>query len=199
MREQRPTLEAVAARAGVGRGTASRVLNGSGRVSRASQEAVLRAVDELGYVPNSAARALVRQRTDTVAFVAAVTEDRGFWEDPFYSPLVRGAAAAMAAEGIQLLLAIAQTRQEHAQLNAFLTSRHVDGVMLSSLHEGDPLPGRLDVSAVPTVLVGAPTGYIPAYGVDLDNEVGAYRAAQYLIERGRRRIAVITGPLGIRV
>lgn len=198
MYEQRPTLEAVAARAGVGRGTASRVINGSRRVSQTSQEAVQRAVEELGYVPNQAARALVRQRTDTVAFVAAVTDDRGFWEDPFYSPLIRGASAVLTAEGIQLLLAIAQSRQEHAQLNAFLAARHVDGVLLSSLHDGDPLPARLDASAIPTVLVGAPTGYTPAYGVDLDNAAGARHAAQHLTERGRRRLAVITGPLGIQ-
>ncbi|NGO74098.1 LacI family transcriptional regulator [Streptomyces sp. YC504] len=198
MKEHRPTLEAVAARARVGRGTASRVINGSGHVSPESRAAVLRAVEELGYVPNSAARALVRQRTDTVAFVAAVTDDRGFWEDPFYSPLVRGASAALAAEGIQLLLAIAQSRQEHAQLTAFLSARHVDGVLLSSLHEGDPLLGRLDASAVPTVLVGAPAGYTPAYGVDVDNAAGGRLAAHHLIERGRRRIAVITGPLSIR-
>ncbi|WP_329115386.1 LacI family DNA-binding transcriptional regulator [Streptomyces sp. NBC_01465] len=198
MKTQRPTLEAVAARAGVGRGTASRVVNGSGRVSQESTAAVLRAVEELGYVPNSAARALVRQRNDTVAFVAAVTDDRGFWEDPFYSPLVRGATAVLAAEGIQLLLAIAQSQQQHAQLNAFLSSRHVDGVLLSSLHEGDPLPALLDASAVPTVLVGAPSGYTPAFGVDVDNETGAHHAAQHLIDRGRHRIAVITGPLGIQ-
>ncbi|MFF4506607.1 LacI family DNA-binding transcriptional regulator [Streptomyces sp. NPDC001401] len=198
MKDQRPTLEAVAARAGVGRGTASRVINGSGRVSQASREAVLHAVEELGYVPNQAARALVRQRTDTVAFVAGVTEDRGFWEDPFYSPLVRGATSALAAEGIQLLLAVAQSRQEHAQLTAFLEARHVDGVLLSSLHDGDPLPSRLDARGVPTVFVGAPTGYTSDYGVDLDNEVGARRAAQHLIGRSRRRMAVITGPLGIQ-
>ncbi|MHA5051306.1 LacI family DNA-binding transcriptional regulator [Streptomyces sp. SD15] len=194
----RPTLEAVAARAGVGRGTASRVINGSGPVSQTTREAVLRAVAELGYVPNQAARALVRQRTDTVAFVMAVSEDRGFWDDPFYSPLVRGATSVLAAEGIQLLLAIAQSRQEHAQLTAFLTARHVDGVLLSSLHQGDPLPERLNASGMPTVMVGMPTGYTPDYGVDLDNEDGGRHAARHLIERGRRRMAVITGPLGIQ-
>ena len=58
--EQRPpTLEEVARRAGVGRGTASRVLNGASQVSQSARSRVLAAVDELGYVPNGAARALV--------------------------------------------------------------------------------------------------------------------------------------------
>lgn len=63
----RPTLEEVAARAGVGRGTVSRVINGSPRVSDATRAAVEAAVAELGYVPNTAARALAANRTDAIA------------------------------------------------------------------------------------------------------------------------------------
>jgi len=182
----------------VGRGTASRVINDTGHVSAESRAAVLQAVEELGYVPNQTARALVRKRTDTVAFVVVVTEEHGFWADPFYSPLVRGAQAALAQEGVQLLLAIAHSQQERERLSDFLTGRHIDGVLLSSLHDDDPLPGRLAAGDIPAVMVGSPTGYSPDYGVDLDNEEGGRRAARHLVERGRRRIAVITGPLGIQ-
>ena len=58
-----PTLEEVAKQAGVGRGTASRVVNGANHVSAATRAKVLQAVDELGYVPNRAARALVRVKS----------------------------------------------------------------------------------------------------------------------------------------
>ncbi len=64
---RRPTLNAVAARAGVGRGTVSRVINGSPKVSARSRAAVEQAIAELGYVPNRAARSLVARRTDSVA------------------------------------------------------------------------------------------------------------------------------------
>jgi DNA-binding LacI/PurR family transcriptional regulator len=57
----RPTLDQVAARAGVGRGTVSRVVNGSPQVSASAKAAVEKAIQELGYVPNRAARALVTQ------------------------------------------------------------------------------------------------------------------------------------------
>ena len=60
----RPTLEAVAALAGVSRGTVSRVINDSPQVSPRAREAVQKAIDELGFVPNRAARTLVTQRTD---------------------------------------------------------------------------------------------------------------------------------------
>ncbi|RRR85245.1 LacI family transcriptional regulator [Streptomyces sp. RP5T] len=195
---RKPTLESVAAHAGVGRGTASRVINGSTKVSPAARQAVLRAIEELGYVPNQAARALVRQRTDTIALVASLTDDRRVWEDPFYSLLVRGAATALATEGVQLLLTVPQSRQEHAQLDAFLTAQHVDGVLLTSWHGGDSLPCRLEAAGVPIVSVGTATDCVPSHVIDFDNEDGGRRAAQHLIERGRRRPAIITGPLDLQ-
>lgn len=88
---RRPTLEMVAMRAGVGRGTVSRVINGSDQVSPATREAVRTAIAELGYVPNHAARTLVTRRTDTVAFVIAESDDRLFAQ-PFFAQIVRGSA-----------------------------------------------------------------------------------------------------------
>ncbi|WP_327417466.1 LacI family DNA-binding transcriptional regulator [Streptomyces sp. NBC_01233] len=197
MRGQRPTLEAVAAHAGVGRGTVSRVINGSSRVSAKAREAVLQAIDELHYVPNNLARALVRRRTDTVALVMAVSEDR-VWDEPYFSVLVRGVKAGLATTGLQLLLVIPQSEQEHKQLTHYLTAQHVDGVLLTSLHGDDPLPRDLEASGVPTVVVGAPTGFEPAYRVDVDNRAAARRAVIHLVSRGRRRIATITGPQDTR-
>jgi DNA-binding LacI/PurR family transcriptional regulator len=67
--EHRPTLELVALRAGVSRATVSRVVNGSLTVQPETRDAVLKAVRELGYVPNAAARSLVTQRTNSMALV----------------------------------------------------------------------------------------------------------------------------------
>ena len=72
-----PTLEEVAARAGVGRGTVSRVVNGSPQVSERTRVRVMRDVDELGYVPNMAARALVTRRTGAIALVISEPEEIG--------------------------------------------------------------------------------------------------------------------------
>jgi DNA-binding LacI/PurR family transcriptional regulator len=189
---QRPTLEAVAALAGVGRGTVSRVVNGSPKVSPQAREAVLNAIDELGYVPNRAARALVTQRTDTVALVVSESEQR-VWDEPFFAGIIRGISNGLADTGLQLLLAIAQSRAEHKRLEHYLTPQHVDGVLLGSLHGDDPLPRHLEENGVPTVLVGQPVGLDPVSRVDADNRGGAREAVNHLLERGRRRIATITG------
>src|SRR5690349_8759941 len=146
-----PTLEDVAAHAGVGRGTASRVLNGSGQVSEQARTAVLTAVEELGYVPNQAARTLVTRRTESVALVVSESEDRLFGE-PFFAAIVRGVGSALSAAGHTLLLTVAQTPSDRGRLERFLGSRHVDGVLLVSLHGDDPLPDWLESRGVPTVV-----------------------------------------------
>lgn len=195
--EARPTLEAVAARAGVGRGTVSRVVNGSPKVSEKARAAVQAAIDELGYVPNRAARMLVTRRTDTVALVVSEKEDRIFSE-PYFAGIIRGISAGLADTGIQLLLALAQS-DDNERLESYLTGQHVDGVLLISVHGDDPLPLHLEASGMPTVLGGAPAGVTPVSYVDADNRGGARQAVEHLLRGGRRRIATITGPQDMRV
>lgn len=189
----RPTLEAVAALAGVGRGTVSRVINGSPNVSTKARDAVLQAIAELGYVPNRAARTLVTRRTDTVALVVSESELRVF-DEPYFAGTIRGIGSALAETGLQLILAMAQSPEEHERLEHYLTGQHVDGVLMLSLHGADPLPGRLEAMGVPTVLGGRPVGLDPFSYVDMDNRAGARQAVKYLLGKGRRCIATIAGP-----
>ncbi|MEO3747249.1 LacI family DNA-binding transcriptional regulator [Plantactinospora sp. B5E13] len=193
----RPTLDAVAARAGVGRGTVSRVVNGSPQVSPEARAAVQRAIAELGYVPNRAARALVTQRTDSVALVVSESEERVFGE-PFFAGIVRGISSALLETPMQLWLAMAQSPAERERVEHHLTNQHVDGVLLLSLHDADPLPTLLEQRGLPTVLGGRPARMLAdpdgAYFVDVDNAGGARLAVEYLLRKGRRRVATIAGP-----
>src|SRR5689334_12430019 len=81
-RTDRPTLEDVAAFAGVSRSTASRALNGDANVSSRAQEAVIAAARELAYSPNQAARSLVTRRTGAVAVVLSEPEELVL-DDPY--------------------------------------------------------------------------------------------------------------------
>ncbi|MET0740984.1 MAG: LacI family DNA-binding transcriptional regulator [Candidatus Nanopelagicales bacterium] len=188
-----PTLEQVAARAGVGRGTASRVVNGSANVSDATRENVLAAVRELGYVPNRAARSLVTKRTDSIALVVAESEER-FFAQPFFASIVRGISVAASAAHRQLLLTMSQSAAEHTRLEEYLTGSHVDGVLLLSLHGDDPLPRYLEERGVPTVVGGRPLSGTPVSWVDVDNFGASSAAVAHLVDRGRHRIATIAGP-----
>ena len=194
----RPTLEQVAARAGVGRGTVSRVVNGSPQVSPQARAAVQRAIDELGYVPNRAARALVTRRTDSVALVVSESEERVFGE-PFFAGIVRGISSALAETQLQLWLAMAQSAAERKLLERHLTDQHVDGVMLLSLHDEDPLPALLAERGLPTVLGGRSARMLAGGDgsilfVDNDNAGGARAAVEHLLRAGRRTVATIAGP-----
>ena len=193
-----PTLEQVAALAGVSRATVSRVVNGSPRVSPAVLAQVERAVAKLGYVPNRAARSLVTRRGDSVALVVSEPHAR-FFSEPFFAGMVRGVSAALAETGVQLLLLIAQDLPDRGRLERYVVGGHVDGVLLASLHGDDPLPAILERAGVPAVLVGRPAGPIPVSYVDADNRGGARMAVDHLAALGRRRIATITGGLDMGV
>jgi DNA-binding LacI/PurR family transcriptional regulator len=188
-----PTIDEVARLAGVGRGTASRVVNGSPQVSPATRAAVQQAVETLGYVPNRAARSLVTRRTDTVALVVSEPGDRVFGE-PYFGAIVRGVGQRLSGSPFQLLLMMAGTDRERAHVADYLTEQHVDGVLLLSLHAPDDLAATLDARGVPTVCGSRVVGSEPRCVVDVDNRAGGRAAAEHLLERGRRRLAVLTGP-----
>jgi DNA-binding LacI/PurR family transcriptional regulator len=189
-----PTLEQVAALAGVSRATVSRVVNGSPKVSPVVRAQVERAVAKLGYVPNRAARSLVTRRADSIALVVSEPHAR-FLSEPFFAGMVRGVSAALADTGVQLLLLIAHDLPDRGRLERYVVGGHVDGVLLASLHGDDPLPGILDRAGVPAVLVGRPAAPSPATYVDADNRGGARKAVDHLVAGGRRTIATISGPL----
>ncbi|MEU2248783.1 LacI family DNA-binding transcriptional regulator [Streptomyces sp. NPDC019224] len=192
----RPTLEEVAARAGVGRGTASRVINGSPRVSAHTREAVEAAVAELGYVPNRAARALAGNRTDAIALVVPESESR-FFAEPYFSDIVRGVGAALADTEMQLLLTLVGSDRERRRLAQYLTAHRVDGVLLVSVHADDPLPDLLEQLGMPAVMNGRRSAAETLSSVDSDNFEGARGAVEHLVSRGRRTIATITGRLDV--
>ncbi|WBB92927.1 LacI family DNA-binding transcriptional regulator [Verrucosispora sp. WMMC514] len=191
---QRPTLEAVARRAGVSRATVSRVVNGSTTVAEPIQEAVRLAVAELGYVPNLAARTLVTQRTDSIALVMPEEATRVFSDDQVFPGIIRGAAQELEAADKQLVLMLAGSPAGHERVARYTTGRHVDGVLFASLHGADPLPARLAALGIPVVCSGRPLDGAEVPYIDVDQVGGVTRAVRHLIDSGRRRIATIAGP-----
>jgi DNA-binding LacI/PurR family transcriptional regulator len=188
-----PTLETVAAAAGVSRATVSRVINGSPKVSSEVRAVVEAAVARLGYVPNRAARSLVTRRTDSVALVVSEPETKVF-TDPLLAAMVRSLGQALGAVDIQLILMMVRADHERARLTGYLLGGHVDGVILMSLHEGDPLPRILRDSGIPVVQMARSLGSVQLPFVDVDNVHGARLAVRHLVAIGRRRIATIAGP-----
>ncbi|MDG4785645.1 LacI family DNA-binding transcriptional regulator [Micromonospora sp. WMMD1102] len=191
----RPTMDDVAAVAGVSRGTVSRVLNGGHNVSGPALEAVRRAIRKTGYVLNQHARSLVTQRSDSVAFILSEPQDRLF-EDPNFNILLRGCTQELAEHDITLLLTIAGTSEDRKRVGRYVTAGHVDGALVISTHAGSPLLDELDARGLPFVAVGRPLGWDREVSyVAADDRGGARQMVSYLRSRGHRTIGTITGPL----
>lgn len=192
---RRPNLEDVATRAGVSRATVSRVVNGLATVAPELRDKVQHAVDELGYVPNQAARSLMTQRTDSIALVASEPDVRVFG-DPFFSGIVRGVSLEANSAELQIVLLMAQSYEDLERVKRYLRAAPVDGVLLISEHQSeDPLPAMLVSAGIPLVIGGRPMqeGIDPLF-VDNDNVAGARVAAERLRSIGRSRVGTLAGP-----
>lgn len=188
------TLESVARLAGVSRATASRVVNGSMAVSPEARHAVERAIEELEYVPSSSSRSITKYASNSVGVVITEPTTKLFG-DPFFSPLLKGIYAALAEKSLLLVMLAPQSNRDLELAQHYLLDKHVDGVILASLHGDVQLPGRLCEEGIPMVVCGRPPRGVKASFVDSDNRQGAMLAVNHLISLGRRKIATISGNL----
>src|ERR1700712_4360894 len=189
-----PTLEMVAARAGVSRSTVSRVVNGSTSVTADVLAAVEAAIEELNYVPNRAARSLASRRTQVIALEIPESTAKVFG-DPFFASIVQGVAVFLANTEYTLNMMIA-VESKPEKTRRYLMGGNVDGALIVSHHSGDHSYAHLERS-LPIVFAGRPLKADDrggSYFVGVDDIAGESGAVAHLIERGRRRIAVIAGP-----
>ncbi len=91
-----------------------------------------------------------------------------------------------------------QAETEIERLERYLAGGHVDAVLFLALHEFDALPSRLRARGIPIVFGGKPRQPFDVSFVDVDNHAGGRAATEHLIEQGRRKIAHIAGPRGVR-
>ncbi|WP_326620776.1 LacI family transcriptional regulator [Streptomyces decoyicus] len=183
-----PTIRGVAERAGVSKSLVSLVLQGSPRVSDAKRQAVLAAIEELGYRPNAAARSLVARRTHTVGVLL------NDMRNPWFVEVLDGLNSLLQAHGLRMLMADGRLDRRAGQdfARTFQELR-VDGiVVVGTLPDTD---GLAEVAErLPTVIAGNHEPRLPR--VDLvanDDERGARLATEHLIGLGHRRIAHIAG------
>jgi LacI family transcriptional regulator len=187
------SVKDVAAAASVSVGTVSNVLNRPGRVAPATVERVLRAIEDLGFVRNDAARQLRAGRSRSIGLVVF---DSG---NPFFADVARGAEARAAEDGMTVLLGNSdETRdRETAYLDLFREQR-VNGVLITPTTDDLSMLDRVRDAGIGVVLVDREA---PGHGfgsVSVDDVEGGHLAAEHLLSIGRRRIAYVGGPTTIR-
>lgn len=183
------TISDVARRAGVSPVTVSRVINGVDNVKSATREKVLRAIEELHYVPSTAARSLRSKRTKALALmVPDIT-------NPFWTTVARGVEDAAQSGGYSVLLC--NTDENPEKLLRYLDviiSQRVDGAVITPYDYEARHLTKLRDRKIPTVVVDR---HIQGWEVDSvvgDSISGARALVRHLIKLGHRRIAVISGP-----
>lgn len=192
-RTTRPTLDDIAARAGVSQSTASRVVTGRVKVGAAARAAVLEAIRELGYVPNLAARMLVTPQPELVAVVVPQTAER-LRSDPYFGEVLLGISNELTERNLQLAFVPADTLSSAGRLQGYLMRHRLDGVILMDVAE-PTLALLLDEARIPAVTLGRLLDDFPLPSVDVDNRAGAASAVRHLLERGRVVVGTITGRL----
>ena len=198
---RRPTLEMVAAEAGVTRSTVSRALNGEPDVSAATIEHVRQVAARMGYVPNRAAKSLASARSMAVALVIPEPGQLAL-ADPHLIAIMAGVSRRIEQSDYLLNLMVSGGTGSAgadaalgSKLQRYLASGVVDGVLVASQHTRDEWLLHLH-DTLPVVFGGRPSAETdpPNYFIDVDNRGAAAAAVRHLVSIGRRRIATITGP-----
>ncbi|WP_280553677.1 substrate-binding domain-containing protein [Halomonas sp. 25-S5] len=184
-------LKDVARQSGVSVTTVSHVVNGTRRVAPDTEDRVQRAIAELGYRPDSIARALKSNRSRTIGMIVTAANN------PFFAEVIRGVEDHCFAQGYSLMLC--NTGDADARQLTYLQAlrdKRVDGLIVMTAHSGPDFLEALARQPLPTVLMDA----APPDGDDIavvndDSRLGACLAIGHLLERGLEDIALLTGPV----
>jgi LacI family transcriptional regulator len=188
---KKTTIYDIASRAGVSYQTVSRVINDRPDVADTTRQRVLDIIKEMDYHPSRVARSLVSRETQTFGLL---TND---FNDFFRTQVMTGADEEARKEGYAYILwSVNNGLKDEMQQFRTLFERQIDGVFVASSNaeHADHIQFFLD-NNIPVVALGYPSPESFA-NIQVDNTSGAYRATEYLIQRGHRVIGAIAEPYG---
>ncbi len=173
--------------------TVSRALDGYPDVSNRTRLRVLETADELGYVPNQAARQLRRHKTDVIGFVLPSAQPK--FSDPFYSEFLTGLGDEAATHGMDLLISIAppDTEDEKNIYKRWARSQKVDGIILNHIRAQDWRIRFLRDEALPFVSLEHNQDNAELPYIEVTNQVSMQEIVTHLAKNGYKNIAYIGG------
>lgn len=186
----RPDIHAVARLAKVSIATVSRTINNVATVDPRLAQRVWKAIEELGYSPNTQARALVSGRSRLLGLIVSEITN------PFFPELIQGFEDVAVENGYEILISSTNYDPQRMELCIQrMLERKVDGVAVMTFGIEAPLLDRLAERNIPLVFVDvSPRG--PLFStIDVDYFHGIREAVQHLAVLGHRNIGFISGPL----
>ena len=190
---KRPTIADIARRAGVTKAAVSFALNGQPGVSAATRERILAIARDIGFQPNSAARALSDGRAGAFGLIID-RPARTLGVEPFFTQLISGIQAELSQDHTPLLFSMAEDQDaEIAMYRSWWGQRRVDGVFLVDLQVSDRRVAVLEELKMPAVVIGTPAGAGSLPAVWQDDAAATRAVVEYLAGAGHQRIARVTG------
>ncbi|MGW4052007.1 LacI family DNA-binding transcriptional regulator [Streptomyces sp. NPDC004779] len=194
---KRPTMADIARRAGVSKVAVSYALNGQPGVSETTRAAIKAIAEELGWRPNSAARALTGGRAQAVGLVVR-RPARTLGVEPFFMEFISGVETVLAEHTYALMLQMARDQEEEIEVcRRWWGERRVDGVLLMDLQTEDERVGAVQDIGLPAVAIGPPEVAGGLSAVWSDDGESVHEIVRYLAALGHRRIARVAGPAGL--
>ncbi|TJW65379.1 MAG: LacI family transcriptional regulator, partial [Mesorhizobium sp.] len=187
------TLREVASAAGVSVATASKALNGQGRMTAETRERIRETAQRLGFRPNSLAQSLLRKRSFTVGLLTNDTYGR------FSLPLMAGVSDALVDAGVSVFLCNVEDDPRLGQLHVeAMLDKRVDGIIATGKRIDRHLP--IDLSNLRIPVIYAFTQPDPGSVAFVSDDAGGARlAVEHFCGLGRRRIAHVSGPASFAV
>ena len=188
------TIYDVAKKAGVSISTASKALNDRKDVGDETKQRIREIAKALNYEPSHFARALAMRKTGNIGVITVRYAPAPVLTNPFYSRIIEGIEERLISENLNLITNV--LRREHAMANEIpkmVKEKAVDGVILLG-HMPEEFVKMLIEKSPPAVMID---NYMKDSGITeiiMDNADGAYRAVEYLIHAGHKRIAYVSGP-----
>lgn len=182
------TIKDVARQANVSIATVSRVLNGQGGYSKATEEKVLIAIKELGYQPNAFARGLINKKSNSLGILFPEVSSQ------FSSKILRGAEeAAHRLDSSVIVCNTASHGQRTMKYLQLLTEKRVDGILFVSEMITEEYYKKLESMKVPVVLISTESYQYSLPFVKVDDKHAAFTATDYLLKMGHSKIGMISG------
>jgi LacI family transcriptional regulator len=193
------TIRDIAKKLSLSVGAVSRALDGYPDISEETRQRVIRATQDMGYVPNQAARQLRRKKADAIGYILPAETPR--FADPFFSEFVAGLADETACHPFDLLISIASPGKEPEQklYQSWVQGRKTDGLVLTHLHLRDWRVQFLIGQGVPFAALEDTLDGFDFPRVEVDRKSGVITLINHLVENGFKRIACLGGSSDLKI
>ncbi len=193
------TIRDIAQKLNLSIGAVSRALGGYSDISEETRQKVVRAAQEMGYVPNQAARQLRRRKADAVGYILPAHTPR--FADPFFTEFLAGLGDETAIHPFDLMISIAPPGEDAEKqiYRNWVQGHKVDGLILTHMHLYDWRAQFLSANKMPFSALENSVDGLNFPRIEVDREQGMIELITHLVAQGFRRIAYLGGPIKLKI